>query len=228
MTSNRNPFSKDPLPPLDHPSSPHLKTNISNQDPEDPIDFTAAYTKNHKSLKHKFYGTSNGNSSSVLSLGQTVKMNTTFWLNDNIQNTRSSFLSSTVNESLKSTLRLGNVVNKVKKNKEDKIGIFHAEDWKNLRSFSVTKKNKNIGGKSQMMGAIGGGSTKNGVKLPTVSIEMMDSILRRGKGLGEGKTGLQLPKDRTGIELGYGKSYMEINKHLMKRLIIDKLLKMKD
>lgn len=133
-----------------------------------------------------------------------------------------------MNESLKSTLRLGNVVNKVKKNKEDKIGIFHAEDWKNLRSFSVMKKNKNIGGKGQLMGATGSGSTKNGIKLPTVSIEMMDSILRRGKGLGEGKTGLQLPKDRIGIEQGNGKSYMEINKHLMKRLIIDKLLKMKD
>lgn len=133
-----------------------------------------------------------------------------------------------MNESLKSTLRLGNVVNKVKKNKEDKIGIFHAEDWKNLKSFSVTKKNKNLGVKSPLIMGSGGQSTKNGIKLPTVSIEMMDSILRRNKGLGDGKTGLQLPKDRIGIEQGYQKSYMEINKHLMKRLIIDKLLKMKD
>jgi hypothetical protein len=155
-------------------------------------------------------------------------MKTTFWLNENIQNTRSSFLSSTMNESLQSTLRLANVMNKVKKNKEDKIGIFHAEDWKNLRSFSVTKKNKSMGAKSQLMMASGGQSTKNGLKLPMVSIEMMDSILRRNKGPGDGKTGLQLPKDRIGIEHGYQKSYMEINKHLMKRLIIDKLLKMKD
>ena len=108
-------------------------------------------------------------------------MGSTFWLNKPGHNkTRSSLYSlshKNFGDTLKSTMKLSSIMNQDKKNREDKVGVYHFEDWSYMKKNQTTKAS---GYKNHLQSKTGNSMHVNHkqLKIPQLNTDMMDTIMR--------------------------------------------------
>lgn len=147
--------------------------------------------------------------------------------------TRSSLLSLNqrhFGETLKSTMKLSNFMQKDLNIREDKIGVFHFEDWKYMKKFHTSnpgsQSTSNFNNKSNNLQSHSHINQKL-LKIPHLNTDMMDTILRGGDNKEENLTS-KFERDYNGVQIGQeSESRSDINKYLMKNLVIDKLVRTK-